>query len=191
MTNIRLSRETDIRTWKMLCLSKDAHAQNKSNFHWDLTIRQSRWPLHLSPSNNDSNQCKIREKHDRLLDLGSSTGQRGDMTLSENNVELLKEVAPKPHIWFSPVHYGKWAETPRPDFCMVSYMYKVFSTVLTPLLCKSSHHASLKSSWFLMSCLFFFYKWKPRQHVSKCLKIRLVSHKYRLSTINHQDSAVK
>ena len=70
-------------------LSEEAHAQNKSNFYWDLMIKRSTWPLHHSPSNNDSNLWhKIREKHNKLL---SSTGRTGDVTVPENNVELLKK----------------------------------------------------------------------------------------------------
>ena len=82
----------------LACLSEEEHVQNKSNFYWELTIRQSRWPLHLSPLDNDSNQHKIREKHDSLLDRELNTSRTGDVTVLENNVELLKQVVPILHI---------------------------------------------------------------------------------------------
>ena len=42
----------------------------------------------------------VREKHDKLLDIESSTGGTCDVTVSENNVELLKEVVRKSYfIW--------------------------------------------------------------------------------------------
>ena len=80
----------------MPSLSEEAHAQNKSNFHPDLTIIQSRLPF--PNSNNDSDKHKIREKHDKLLDPGSNTGRSDDVTVPENNVELLKKMVQKSHI---------------------------------------------------------------------------------------------
>ena len=90
MTNIRLSRETDLRTCQMPSFSEEARAQNEPNFHWSLTVRQRRWLLHLSPVVDDLESYEIKRKHDKLQNLESSTGRTShccDPFTLENNAE--------------------------------------------------------------------------------------------------------
>ena len=59
MINIRLSRETGLQIRQILSFSEEVHVQNKSNFHWSLTIGQRRCAIQLSASIDDLKYYKI------------------------------------------------------------------------------------------------------------------------------------